>query len=545
VNRTDDGFVVKGSVTGSDLNPEKAIVVHDDVYIIADIQIGPGAKYQKLWQSMYIRWPNGAETPYTKGSGPGGTMTKAEKNGVNIKEEGIARVKLRKSPVWKAYGGLNEWKKNAPANVTKKFEGKIPLKYEGKTVRVRATLRREIGGPYAAWPAFIFKHDTVDIGLPGKKQGPPANKGCAKNDKDCDGVPDCEDVCPNTKGNPPHRRNMGCPNNQLKLQKGQARVEYILRNQLRKTLQCMGVKNAHQHSMKLLFETKQGGPEYKDQQDLALAPGMPTVFVSLDHMFNFLKDEFKISCGKKPTGLASHGSFYHEFGHYIAEITGVDDVAGSEVMEHNTWKKSNPGLALDEGRADFIMLMMSKQHNRPIMESSDYGKGHAKKLGNRTGNSTEGALTSFWTDVFKSQTPCSALRNFHNAHQVFKKMNGNAPQSIKDWITGYDEMLYKSYRQGKFSMEEYGGRLKAMGQAARDYNITPDTGTLYLLSNAKGIKNVKHKAGSGKKTFTLDAHVPNRVGFYGPGAYTVVEGKWGRLDVEPLHTDYEVRILGS
>ncbi|MFO8056445.1 MAG: hypothetical protein R6V10_04030 [bacterium] len=542
MERTEDGFLVKGSVTASDLNAGKGIVTHDDMYINADIKEGPGSKYQKLWESMYVRPPKGAETPYTKGSGPGDTMTKAEKNGVNLAKVGLASFELRKSPVWKAYGGLGEWKKNAPSTVIKKFEGKIPLNYEGKSARVRATLKRSVGGPHAAWPAFFFFHDTVDLGRLGKKQGGSPDQGCADNDKDCDGVANCRDVCPNTKGKPPYRKSMGCPNNQLKLQKGQARAEYILRNQLRETLKCMGIKNAHEHSMNLLFEDKQGGPEYKDQQDLALAPGMPTVFVSVNHLFNFLQDELEAGCGKKKKGLASHGSFYHEFGHYIAEITGMDDVAGAEVTEHNTWKKSNPGLALDEGRADFIMLMMSRQHNRKIMESSDYGKGHAKKLGNRAGNSMEGALTSFWTDVFKSQTPCSALRDFHSAHQEFKQKHG-APQNIKDWITGYDELLYKNYRRGRLPQAEYARRQQAMGKAARTYNIMPDTGMMYLLGNAKGIKDVKYDSKQGRKTVTLDAKVQNRVGFYGPNAYAVVEGRWGKLNVEPLHTDYEVKIL--
>jgi len=76
IERTETGFLVKGSTTASGLNPEGQIVESDTISIYADIQEGPGSVYQELPEGMYIRDPAGAETPYTPGSGPGNTMTR-------------------------------------------------------------------------------------------------------------------------------------------------------------------------------------------------------------------------------------------------------------------------------------------------------------------------------------------------------------------------------------------------------------------------------------------------------------------------------------
>lgn len=192
IERTDSGFLVTGSITASGLNPEEQIVESDIVSIMADIQEGPEAKYQELPDSMYIRAPEGAETSFTPGSGPGNTMTREEYYGINILSYRIAEFGLRETPVWQAYGGLGEWEKNAPSSVTSDFEGVIPLEYEGKTLRIRATLRHEWGGPYANWPAFSFHHN---IGYEGvlKAMGDGPNPTPSQK-------PDTEDLCPEYTG---------------------------------------------------------------------------------------------------------------------------------------------------------------------------------------------------------------------------------------------------------------------------------------------------------------------------------------------------------
>ena len=158
IEQAENGFVVKGTVQGSGLN-DVGIVESDRVAIYADIKESANAQYQLLPESIYLRDPVGAVTPYTKGSGPGNTMTKTECYGIDIKAMNIASFWLRKEPVWRAYGGLGEWTKNAPATVTTEFTGTIPLEHAGKTLRIRASLTHRWGGPYANWPAFSFHHD--------------------------------------------------------------------------------------------------------------------------------------------------------------------------------------------------------------------------------------------------------------------------------------------------------------------------------------------------------------------------------------------------
>jgi hypothetical protein len=192
---------VRGSVAANGLNPEGQIVENDDVSIIADIQKGPGSKYQELPEGMYVREPEGVETPYTPGSGPSNTMTHEEYYGVDIIAHSITGFPLRNATVWRAYGGLEDWSKNAPESVTKEFKGVIPLKYAGKTFRIRATLRHQWGGPFANWPAISFAHS---IGYEGTLER-------VVQDTDNDGVPDFKDECCTT---PPGVSvdERGCPN---------------------------------------------------------------------------------------------------------------------------------------------------------------------------------------------------------------------------------------------------------------------------------------------------------------------------------------------
>ena len=175
------GFVVKGTVTASGMNPKGQIVESDRVSVNVDIKKEPGSVYQELPESMYIRKPAGCESSYTKGKK---CMTLKQERGVDILVHGIAGMSMRNEPVWRAYGGLGEWHKNAPASVTKAFEGVIPfniihkgkqVQIEGNQLRIRATLRHELGGPYANWPAFSYHHNIAFEGvLPYVMDGPSA-----------------------------------------------------------------------------------------------------------------------------------------------------------------------------------------------------------------------------------------------------------------------------------------------------------------------------------------------------------------------------------
>jgi len=186
------GFVVKGTVTAYNMNPKGQIVESDRMTIFADIKKDADSVYQELPDSFYIRKPAKCESPYVKG---GKCMTLKQLNGVDILRNAIATFPMRNEPVWRAYGGLGKWEKEAPASVTKEFEGVIPFSHaykgkmiqtEGRQVRIRATLKHEWGGPYAAWPAFSFHHDIAFVGT---------LKTYRIKDKDNDGIPDERDKC--------------------------------------------------------------------------------------------------------------------------------------------------------------------------------------------------------------------------------------------------------------------------------------------------------------------------------------------------------------
>ena len=186
------GFVVKGTVTASGMNPKGQIVESDNMSINVDIKKEPGSVYQELPESMYIRKPTGCESSYTKGKK---CMTLKQERGVDILVHVIAGMSMRNEPVWRAYGGLGEWHKNAPASVTKAFEGVIPfnilhkgkqVQIEGKQLRIRATLTHRWGGPYANWPAFSYHHDIAFEGvLPSAQLDKPEPGILYYKDKDC------------------------------------------------------------------------------------------------------------------------------------------------------------------------------------------------------------------------------------------------------------------------------------------------------------------------------------------------------------------------
>ncbi len=151
-----DRFLVTGRVIASGLNtpiPEK-----DWVDIKAEFKTSPNAKYPKL--AEYYNIAKGCRAIANK------CLSKEEEEGRGIKSIGLVGIMLRKVPVWLAYGGLGKWEKNAPDRVQKSFKGYIPLKYEGKRVRIRAILTHVIGGPYASWPGISYYNDTKEVYLP-------------------------------------------------------------------------------------------------------------------------------------------------------------------------------------------------------------------------------------------------------------------------------------------------------------------------------------------------------------------------------------------
>ncbi len=163
--RDENGFLVKGKVQGSGLNPQGQIVEQDYVAIVADIQKGPGAVYPVLPDGMYCcPLPEGAKSAYTKGDG---TLTPEEVSGTNITTVRISAFHLRNATVWYAYGGVPDWVKNAPATVTADFEGRIPLEHAGKQYRIRAVLDHRWGGPRAWWSACSLHHHVAEEGTLG------------------------------------------------------------------------------------------------------------------------------------------------------------------------------------------------------------------------------------------------------------------------------------------------------------------------------------------------------------------------------------------
>ena len=109
IERTDKGFVINGTVTATDLNPPGQVVESDGLSIVAYIRQDSSSQYPKLPDSRYIVYPPGSVTPYTPGSGAGGTMTKEEYEGIGIAKINVVGLPLRPTPVWSSYGGLEDW----------------------------------------------------------------------------------------------------------------------------------------------------------------------------------------------------------------------------------------------------------------------------------------------------------------------------------------------------------------------------------------------------------------------------------------------------
>lgn len=162
-------FIVEGMVVMSNLSPGEQMVERDDALVIADIMQQEGGVFPELPDGMVIRPPATAETNYVKG---GRFLTRSERDGLHVLSQTLVRLVPRKAPVWREYG-FSQWRKNAPNCVISEFSGTLPLEHAGKTVRIRASLVHEWGGPNAAWSAYSLHHD---IGHIGTLQAGPARK---------------------------------------------------------------------------------------------------------------------------------------------------------------------------------------------------------------------------------------------------------------------------------------------------------------------------------------------------------------------------------
>lgn len=162
IEENEKGFLVKGIVIMSNLNPGGQIVESDNCSIIADIKTGTDSVFPLLPDAMSIRMPANVETSFRKGKK---YLTKKEYYGEKIVRLVLFGISPRGNNIWRSYGGLGVWRKNAPNCVTRKFEGVIPKKFGGKTVRIRASLRHQWGGPFAAWSAISFRNDIGHEGI--------------------------------------------------------------------------------------------------------------------------------------------------------------------------------------------------------------------------------------------------------------------------------------------------------------------------------------------------------------------------------------------
>jgi len=168
IEQDEKGFLVKGTIIASGLNPKGQIVESDSASVVADIQTDQGAVYPELPDFLKIR-------PYGMMKG-GKALTKEQLNGTNIKTINIARVGIRPDTVWRNYGGLGVWRDKAPTTIKQEFSGQIPIEFASKTLRIRVQLTHTWGGPYAAWSAIAYFHDIAFEGIfeaKEKKNRPP------------------------------------------------------------------------------------------------------------------------------------------------------------------------------------------------------------------------------------------------------------------------------------------------------------------------------------------------------------------------------------
>ena len=533
IKRTDKAFEVSGTVVGTNLNPKGQVCEFDDVDIIAEIKEGPSSKYPILpeWQNIGLGCA-------AKGKR---CLTAEEVNGIGIKELVISHFSLRPRWVYKM--------KNPPSTKRARFEGTIPLKYAGKRTRIRATLTHSWGGPNSSWPAITYHHAIGYEGILKRLQNVPSTgKGeVCKNprlnaDDDGDGVPNWRDLCPYIKASPKLRSaaQLGCPNWNIINEKLKIKSEAILRNQVANFLQCAGIPNANNIASQIEFRYTGGNLEFRYNSLLG------TTYIEagniLDWKSYWLK-EMKYKCTGEKQVDSRYGDIYHELGHYFAHIFGVDDVAGSGEA-HDTWKPSNLGTALDEGRADFTMLTMMWYLNRSAEEEKDYTvqtvRSRLASQPNDIGNKTEGAITTFFVELLNARKhPCEAFRRFYDAHAAFKHWNGRSPQNVNDLIIGY--LLTIRDPNKRLKIDQYLHRY-----LLKRYHISTNSGYIDQLRDKYSIidYNLVKDVNGYRKKLRISA-MPNYVRAKGKNIdVEITKGFLGNnvFHVSPHKTDYEIII---
>ncbi len=174
-----ENYIIKGHIALSELNPKGQLPEADDVGIAMDV-IEENGKFPMLPESMYIRQPEGCETPYTLN---GKCLTNEEYYGKNCKTISLWSWSVRRN-AWEAgagtgpNGGFSYDASKVKSQYDADFEIKIPKEYADKTVRIRVDLTHSWGGPFASWPAFSFHHKILysgtlkDIVSTGPKESP-------------------------------------------------------------------------------------------------------------------------------------------------------------------------------------------------------------------------------------------------------------------------------------------------------------------------------------------------------------------------------------
>jgi predicted transcriptional regulator len=436
---------ITGSFTGSGLVPKGHRNVNNTVNISLEM-LQPNGKYRILPEYIVVYQGNGKD---------GRILTGDEEHGINS-----STIRLHSQRL----DNIKDEGKSFS------FSTKVELPIHAEKFRFIGTLSHGFSG---TWEAMTFYNDIgnsyniKDIKFPPEI---PCKDKKLNEDSDGDGIENWQDACPNTKGK---LGSYGCVN--------QAALEKVLldfaekhyREEIRDVLKCSGIDNPNYHAVKLNFEYT-GTVKY-DKNVIYLPDPKRWIAYWLAKKEEECTGKIK-SLPKDDRQIFT--SIFHEVGHYIAELIGMEDVSGAG-SQHNTWIKSNPGVAFDEGRADLIMLLFAKKKNMLTLKTKsglsiggDYGKEVAKvKLSRDPGAamSTEGAVTSVMYDSLPLN-PCEALKELIQGHKEYKKYTGESPQNLRDWIIGYN--LYK--KRISRTLEEMVEFDKKIIKILRDYQITPE-----------------------------------------------------------------------
>jgi len=159
-------YTIKGHVKITDAN-KGGLPERDTVIIFMDVLQDKNGIYPVMPDTYSIA--NGGYVANGK------LLTDAEVNGTDCKTYSL----------WKWTAEVNAWQKGAgelngsfhydaskvPSTYENDFEIKVSKEFIDKSVRIRAHLEHIIGGPFAAWPGFIFKHQILYQGILKKISG--------------------------------------------------------------------------------------------------------------------------------------------------------------------------------------------------------------------------------------------------------------------------------------------------------------------------------------------------------------------------------------